>query len=72
MTMSEFLPITLDVESVTIQDEGKGWGIVIETVEYGELYAYEEPCDPLYDMLFDQGVLTLEEGDVVKNTGDEE
>lgn len=58
--MTEYLPIELEAESITIQEAGRGWEITIE-YEQGQLVTYEDMPDMLFEALLDDGVLEYDD-----------
>lgn len=63
----ELFPIEIDVEGVTIREVGNGWELALEHEGEHPFVVYLDPPDPLYDQLFEEGVLEIDgSGKVVR------
>lgn len=69
MTMVDFLPLTLDAESVTFSKlERTGeWEILIEREDAEDIAHYTQYPDSIYEQLMESGDLKDEDGEIVQS-----
>lgn len=66
--MSDFFPIELDADQVTISqlDSTGEWEIIIDCEDGKQFVHYIDMPDNLYEQLVEKGVLIHRDGEVVK------